>query len=211
MCLSGVAEKLGWPYESARGGLSQQRLLHDTSNLTIGVFNMSYDSHTAKPLFQVLAIEPDVYQIKGYICFDELLELTAKLIKERAKRIDYVSSPQASYKFLSACLAGKENEVFAAIFLDTQNGVICFEELFHGTLDSCAVHPREVVKRAIELNAASVIFAHNHPSGKAEPSSADKLITERLKSALTLIDVRVLDHFVIGVGEYVSFAERGLI
>ena len=161
--------------------------------------------------YRLVSIETDVYQIQGYLTFDELVDLAAVLVKKRVNRIDFVSSPQASYKFLSTCLAGKENEVFAAIFLDTQNGVICFEELFHGTLDSCAVHPREVVKRAIELNAASVIFAHNHPSGKAEPSSADKLITERLKSALTLIDVRVLDHFVIGVGEYVSFAERGLI
>ena len=161
--------------------------------------------------FTLVKHETDVFQIRGLLTFDDLVDLAASLSKQRVSRVDFVSSPQASYRFLSACIASKPHEVFTAVFLDTQNGVIAFEELFHGTLDSCAVHPREVVKRAIELNAASVIFAHNHPSGHVEPSQADIHITKRLKEALALVDIRVLDHFVIGAGDYVSFAERGLI
>lgn len=172
---------------------------------------MKYNPGNTKPLYQLRMVEADVYQINGYICYEELVQLAAKLTKDKVNRVEYVSSPQTCYRFLKACLAGKEIEVFAALFLDTQNGVIAYEELFYGTLDSCAVHPREVVRRALELNAASLILSHNHPSGIAEPSSADKLITDRLKSALALVDIRVLDHIVIGANEHVSFAERGLL
>jgi len=161
--------------------------------------------------FTLVNLETDVFQIRGHLTFDDLVDLVATLTKQRVTRVDFVSSPLACYRFLSACIASKPYEVFSAVFLDSQNGVIAFEELFHGTLDSCAVHPREVVKRAIELHAAGVIFAHNHPSGHVEPSPADRAITKRLKDALALIDVRVLDHFVIGAGEYVSFAERGIL
>jgi DNA repair protein RadC len=104
-----------------------------------------------------------------------------------------------------------EHEVFGAIFLDTQHSILSFDLLFRGTIDSSSVHPREVVKQALRYNAAAVIFAHNHPSGVAEPSRADEMITRRLVEALAMIDVRVLDHFVVGGTEVVSFAERGLM
>ena len=100
-------------------------------------------------------------------------------------------------------------EVFAALFLDTRHRVICFEELFSGTIDGASVHPREVVRRALAHNAAAVILSHNHPSGVAEPSDADRRVTERLRDALSLVDVRVLDHIVVGDRETASFAERG--
>src|SRR5699024_8527544 len=105
----------------------------------------------------------------------------------------------------------KDREVFCVLFLDTQHRVIAFDEMFYGTLDSASVYPREVVKRALYYNAGAVILAHNHPSGDPEPSDADRRITDRLTEALGLIDIRVLDHFVIGKEPAVSFAERGLI
>ena len=121
-----------------------------------------------------------------------------------------MTSPQHTLDFLKMELGGLEHEIFGCIFLDNRNRVICFEQLFNGTIDGAAVHPREVVKRTL-LNAAAVIFAHNHPSGVPEPSSADKAITKQLKGALGLVDVRVLDHVIIGGNASVSFAERGYI
>ena len=123
---------------------------------------------------------------------------------------DILSSPDDTRRFLEASLRNYEHEVFAALFLDNRHQVICFRELFTGTIDGASVYPREVVKLALQLNAAAIIFAHNHPSGVAEPSHADEQITQRLKDALALVDIRVLDHFVIG-DEVVSFAERGLL
>ena len=114
-------------------------------------------------------------------------------------------------RYLTARLRHQPHEVFAVLFLDTRHRVIAYEELFHGTIDGTSVHPRQVVKRALHHNAAALILAHNHPSGVAEPSRADESITLRLKEALALIDVRVIDHFVIGDGQSVSFAERGLL
>jgi DNA repair protein RadC len=108
-------------------------------------------------------------------------------------------------------LSHLEHEVFSAIFLDNRHRILTYEEMFRGTIDGASVHPREVVKRAIQLNAAAVIFAHNHPSGIAEPSKADEAITKRLANALKLIDVRVLDHLIIAGADVVSFAERGLL
>ena len=108
-------------------------------------------------------------------------------------------------------MRGYQREVFACLFLDNRHRVIAFEELFFGSIDSAAVHPREVVKAALRHNAAALIFAHNHPSGVAEPSRADELLTRRLKEALALVDIRVLDHLVVGDGEPLSLAERGLI
>jgi len=147
--------------------------------------------------------------------------LTAEQIIEQAKlilatRLRNVSSttfsnPSAVSSYLSIQLADKEREVFACLFLDNQHRLIQYEELFKGTIDSANVYPREVVKAALQHNAAAVIFAHNHPSGLATPSEADKRITERLKEALALIDIRVLDHFVIGHDENVSFAEKGYL
>ncbi len=121
------------------------------------------------------------------------------------------SDPTTVRDFIKLALAQQEREVFAVIFLDNRHRLIHYEEMFLGTIDGASVHPREVVKAALKYNAAAVIFAHNHPSGVAEPSKSDEAITKRLKDALALVDVRVLDHFVIGSEEPVSFAERGLL
>lgn len=122
-----------------------------------------------------------------------------------------MASPSAARGYLKVRLSAYQHEVFACLFLDTRHRRIAFEELFRGTIDGCSVHPREVVKRALELNAAAVILAHNHPSGNPEPSAADRAVTLRLRDALALIDVRVLDHFVVGEGTPTSMAELGWI
>jgi DNA repair protein RadC len=122
-----------------------------------------------------------------------------------------LTSPDSVRDYLQLQLAHQEREVFAVLFLDNRHRSLAFEELFFGTIDGATVYPREVVKAALRHNAAAVILAHNHPSGVAEPSQADQAITQRLQEALALMDVRVLDHFVIGSGEPVSFAERGLL
>lgn len=136
------------------------------------------------------------------------LEMGRRHLFESVKRGDVLSSPQDTRAFLTLQLRDAPSEVFACLFLDNRHRVIAFEELFQGTIDGASVHPREVVKRALHHNAAALILAHNHPSGVAEPSQADQRITHRLKDALALIDVRVLDHIVVG-DEVVSFAERG--
>lgn len=122
-----------------------------------------------------------------------------------------LSSPRETKTYFRAWLRDRNHEVFAALFLDNRHRVIRCETLSTGTIDGASVYPREVVRRCLELGAAAVIFAHNHPSGIAEPSDADRRITRRLRDALGLIDVRVLDHLVVGDGEVVSFAERGLL
>ncbi len=139
-----------------------------------------------------------------------VLEMARRYLSESLQRGDVLTSPQETRQFLSDRLRDYPHEVFAALFLDQRHRVICFEELFSGTIDGASVYPREVVKKALHYNAAAIIFAHNHPSGVAEPSQSDERITRRLKDALALIDVRVLDHCVVG-DEVVSFAERGLI
>ncbi|MNL53738.1 hypothetical protein D3C87_1770080 [compost metagenome] len=121
------------------------------------------------------------------------------------------SSPAAVKEYLRAKLAGFEHEVFAVLFLDTQHRLIEYAEMFRGTIDSASVYPRELVKEALRLNAAAVILSHNHPSGNPEPSGADKALTQRLKEALALVDVRTLDHIIVAGGNTMSFAERGLI
>lgn len=137
------------------------------------------------------------------------LELGRRHLATTLERHDVMSSPETTRHFLSSRLRGRRHEVFAILFLDNQHRLIAFEELFQGTLDACSVHPRQVVERALILNAAAVILSHNHPSGVAEPSGADRHITDRLREALGLIEVRVLDHLVVGEGRPVSFAERG--
>lgn len=139
------------------------------------------------------------------------LELARRALEAELVGGAALTSPRASADYLRARLAGHPYEVFAALFLDNRNRVLAFEELFRGTVDGAQVHPREVVRRALAHNAAAVIFAHNHPSGEAEPSAADLAVTRRLVDALALIDVRVLDHFVIGRKAPVSLAERGLM
>jgi len=124
---------------------------------------------------------------------------------------DYITTPQTARDLLRYRLTGRQAEVFSVLYLDNRHGIITIEEPFHGTIDGASVYPREIVRRALEVGAAAVIFAHNHPSGDPEPSSADVRITQRLRDALALIDVRTLDHIIIGRGEPVSLALRGLI
>ena len=138
-----------------------------------------------------------------------VLELNARWMESRLKREGPFTSPAHTSRYLAARLRGRANEVFAAVFLDNRHRVIAFEELFHGTVDGASVHPRVVTRRALALNAAALIACHNHPSGVAEPSLADRAITGRLRDALELVEVRLIDHFVVGDGEVVSFAERG--
>jgi DNA repair protein RadC len=145
-----------------------------------------------------------------YAQLQAVLEMGRRHLFETVTRGDVLSSPEDTRAFLVLQLRDNPSEIFAALFLDNRHRVIAFEELFHGTIDGASVHPREVVKRSLYHNAAALILAHNHPSGMAEPSQADQRITQRLKEALALIDVRILDHIVIG-DKLVSFAERGLL
>ncbi|WP_162910183.1 RadC family protein [Azohydromonas sediminis] len=140
-----------------------------------------------------------------------VLELARRaLVAELAQRPVF-DAPQRVKDYLRLQLAHLPHEVFAVLFLDHQHRLLAMEELFRGTLSHTSVYPREVVKRALALNAGAVVLAHNHPSGVAEPSRADEFLTQSLKGALALVDVRVLDHFVVGAADVVSFAERGLI
>lgn len=146
-----------------------------------------------------------------YVQLQAVMELARRYLREELARGDAITSPAATRRFLAARLRDLPHEVFCCLHLDTRHRVIAFEELFRGTIDGASVHPREVVKRTLALNAAAVVFAHNHPSGVAEPSDADRRLTRHLVEALALVEVRVLDHFVVGDGEAVSVAERGLI
>lgn len=146
-----------------------------------------------------------------YTQLQAILEMTHRYLREQLDRHDVLSSPGDTRQYLHLRLHQYPYEVFSCIFLDNRHRVISYEELFRGTIDGASVHPREVVRRAIYHNAAALILAHNHPSGIAEPSRADEDITRRLKQALSLVDVRVLDHIIIGGSETISFAERGLI
>jgi DNA repair protein RadC len=140
------------------------------------------------------------------------MELARRALAEEMKSADLMSSPAAVRDWLRLKMGGLAHEAFAALWLDARNRLITHEELFRGTLTQTSVYPREVVKRALASNAAAVIFAHNHPSGLAEPSAADELLTRNLKEALALVDVRLLDHFiVVGQAAPFSFAERGLL
>lgn len=145
-----------------------------------------------------------------YVQLQAVLEMSRRYLAEKLDRGNPLDDPEAVRFYLSSRLRDSRFEVFACLFLDNRHRVIEYEELFNGTIDGASVYPREVVRRALHHNAAAVIFAHNHPSGVAEPSQADERITQRLKDALRLIDVRVLDHFVVG-DHVVSFAERGLL
>jgi len=133
------------------------------------------------------------------------------VLEQRARYGDALSSPAAVRDYLRLSIGDREHEVFMCVWMDAQHRVIESEEMFRGTLTQTSVYPREVVKAALKKNAAAVIFAHNHPSGVAEPSRADELLTRNLKDALALVDVRVLDHFVITGSGALSFAERGLL
>jgi len=124
---------------------------------------------------------------------------------------DIVKNPTDTKRYLAFQIGGLEHESFCCLFLSTRHRILRFEQIFTGTIDGCAVYPREVVKRALRCNAAAVIFAHNHPSGVGEPSRADELLTRRLKDALALVDIRVLDHIIVAGTDAISLAERGIL
>ncbi|UJB15930.1 JAB domain-containing protein [Xanthomonas translucens] len=147
------------------------------------------------------------YQLK----MDEegILLAAATILEQRLQRQGRIHSPDQAGDYLVARCAHLPHEVFGVVFLDTKHHVLATEHLFTGTIDGCEIHNRVVAKRALDLNAAAVIFFHNHPSGNPEPSQADRQVTERLKQALALLDVRVLDHLVIGGRQHVSLASRG--
>lgn len=140
---------------------------------------------------------------------EEVIATALRILSRRIVRANALTNPRVTREYLAMRFAGLEHEMFACVYLDNRNRVIACEELFRGTIDGASVHPREVIKRALVHNAAAVILAHNHPSGVAEPSQADELITLRLKDALALIDVRVLDHLVVADAVIESMAERG--
>ena len=145
-----------------------------------------------------------------YVQLQAVLEMAGRHLSESIKRQDCLTSPADTIAYLHSQLRDRQHEVFACVMLDNRNRVIEFREMFRGTIDGASVYPREIVKQALADNAASVILAHNHPSGVAEPSQADIRITERLKKALALVDIRVLDHVIVG-DETLCFSERGLI
>ena len=140
-----------------------------------------------------------------------VIELARRALTQEMVLRPVFDNPTQVKDYLQLQLGGRGHEVFAVMFLDAQNRLIRLEEMFRGTLTQASVYPREVVKRALELHAGAVVFAHNHPSGAAEPSRADEFLTQTLKNALALVDVRVLDHLIVGHREVVSFAERGLL
>ncbi|NOQ94382.1 MAG: DNA repair protein RadC, partial [Methylophaga sp.] len=144
-----------------------------------------------------------------YTQLQAVLEMSKRHLESTLSRGDALTDAATTKQYLQHRLRAYPYEVFACLFLDTKHRMISFDELFSGTIDGASVYPREVVKRALKHNAAAVIFAHNHPSGIAEPSQADHAITQRLKSALALVDIRVLDHIIVGDNETVSFAETG--
>lgn len=170
-----------------------------------------------KSLTQMFAAsEADFCAIHGmgqakFVQMQAVLEMSRRALGEAMQTGDALNSPRAVRDYLQLLLRGLEQEVFMVIFLDAQHRVLAAEELFRGTLTQTSVYPREVVKRTLFHNAAAVILAHNHPSGVAEPSQSDRLLTDALKQALALVDVRVLDHFIVAGAGCLSFAERGMV
>jgi DNA repair protein RadC len=142
---------------------------------------------------------------------DRIIQRALKLLEERMRAGVSLTSPEVVRDYLRLLLDDKEHEVFVCIWLDAQHRVLRAEEIFRGTLTQTAVYPREIVKLALSRNAAAVVLAHNHPSGVAQPSHADELITRNLKDALGLVEVKVIDHFIVAGGQAISFAERGLL
>lgn len=153
------------------------------------------------------------YHFNREVTGSELIEFASTVLESRAKSYgDAFTSPEAAAKFISLKLGEYEREVFAVLFLNCKNRLIKFEKMFYGTIDCASVHPREVAKKALLLNACAVIVAHNHPSGNIEPSNADQVITIKIKEALEMFEIRLLDHFIVSNGsKYTSFAHRGLI
>jgi DNA repair protein RadC len=162
------------------------------------------------PAFRA-ADQAGFYQARPTVSAEDIVTMARQLLNRRFAKGHAITSPEAFRDFLHLKLADREQEVFCCLFLDNRHRILAFEELFQGTIDAAAVYPREVAKRALSLNAKALILVHNHPSGVAEPSEADRAITHRIRQALDLLDVRVLDHFIIGDGPAYSFAEHGLL
>ncbi len=162
------------------------------------------------------ASEKAISQVHGmgsskYVQLQAIFEMSRRALSEKMQAQNVLNSPQQVRDYLVLKLGSQHKEVFLVLFLDTQNRLIASEEMFTGTLKETSVYPREVLKRALHFNAAALIFAHNHPSGVATPSQADEVITQELKKALALVDVRVLDHFIVAGNQILSFSERGLL
>ncbi|HHQ4563312.1 TPA: RadC family protein [Aeromonas veronii] len=155
--------------------------------------------------------QPGTYLVTGLINEEDLLSIANQIARQKLAKGEAITDKHLAQQALQTLLQSREHEVFAMLFLDNQHRVLAYEELFHGTLSSASVYPREVVKRALALNAAALMLVHNHPSGHPEPSRADIEITQRLQSALALVDIRTLDHLVVGGEGIVSLAERGLL
>lgn len=171
----------------------------------------STDNAAAVKLPYFVADATGKYQTHAPLTEAQIIKAAAVLLNKEVSRGKALTSADITRAYLQTSLRKFPHEVFACLFLDNQHRVIKFEKLFRGTIDGASVYPREVAKRALKLNAAAVIFAHNHPSGINDPSNADKQITDKLKQALGLLDIRTLDHFIIGDGLPYSFAEHGLI
>lgn len=167
---------------------------------------MSFDSSIRSPLY-----------VRGRRCryrpatADQIVEAARLVVDQRVQRGASFKDPSVARGYFRDKLAGLEREVFAAAFLDTRHRLIEFVELFHGTIDGAEVHPRELVRQSLLHNAAAVIVGHNHPSGEVEPSAADRAVTIRLKQALALVDVRLLDHIIVGGSQSLAMAERGWV
>ncbi|WP_027853098.1 RadC family protein [Marinobacterium litorale] len=155
--------------------------------------------------------EPGTYVVPDAVTEAELLDLAKKLARRRLARGRPLSNPEEVRRALQTLLLDYQHEVFGLLLLDNRHRILRFMELFRGTINSASIYPREVVKETLLANAAAVILVHNHPSGETEPSQADKLITQRLSHALNTVEVRVIDHVVVGSEGYTSFAEQGLI
>lgn len=165
---------------------------------------------TSKYTKNVIQDENGNYTVNA-VSPDELVKLAASIMRERILDRTYITNSIDTTDYLKLELGSLEHEVFSVVFLDNKHGIIALDNMFRGTIDGASVHPREVVKQALGHNAAAVILAHNHPSGDVTPSNSDKTITTQLKDALSLVDIRVLDHVIIGGSQSYSFAEKGLI
>lgn len=163
----------------------------------------------SKPVF--VKNKEGLYRVKGTIKPEDIVDQAASILLENLTEKEALTSAKDAARFLQLSLGTEKNEHFAALFLDNRHQVLSFQKLFSGTIDSSVVYPRVVVQKALEWNAAAVIFAHNHPTNDCEPSTADKKITQQLVEALALLDIRVLDHFIVSRTGYTSFAELGLL
>ena len=165
----------------------------------------------AQPIQYVLSFDEDSPVTVVLCSEDELINHALSVLSGRHKKGQLLTKPEDTKEFLRIKLADEHNEVFGCIFLDNRHRIIGIEDLFFGTIDGASVHPRVIVQKALFCNAAAILAYHNHPSGVAEPSRSDEVITNRIKESLALVDIRLLDHFVVGVDECVSFAERGML